>query len=140
MQRYKPFKKKKKKKKNFSLLTNQLCSFPFIVTQKVQNKREGGASCADYGTELERSTGTWWGGTVSESASSWLEKPLVVAVLGGGGVEVLAVVLRVVLMTLLLLVVVLVQLAAGVVACSSLGCLLANSVMLKTNWRQPSLM
>lgn len=133
--------KKKQKKKKFSLLTNQLCSFPFIVTQKVQNKREGGASCADYGTELERSTGTWWGGTVSESASSWLEKPLVVAVLGGGGVEVLAVVVRVVLMTLLLLVVVvLVQLAAGVVACSSLGCLLANSVMLKTNWRQPSLM
>lgn len=122
-------------------MTNQLCSFPFNVTQKVQNKREGGASCADYGTELERSTGTWWGGTVSESASSWLEKPLVVAVLGGGDdVEVLAVVVRVVLMTLLLLVLVLVQLAAGVVACSSLGCLLANSVMLKTNWRQPSLM
>lgn len=36
MQRYKPL---KMKKINFSLLTSQLCSFPFIVTPKVQNKR-----------------------------------------------------------------------------------------------------
>lgn len=50
MQRYKPL---KKLKTNFSLFTNQLCSFPFIVTLKVQNKmREGETSCVDYGTEL----------------------------------------------------------------------------------------
>lgn len=39
MQRYKPLKKKNKK---VSLLTNQLCSFLFIVTWKVQNKKRGG--------------------------------------------------------------------------------------------------
>lgn len=49
-------------------------------------------------------------------------------------------VLVVLLLLLLLVFMVLVQLAAGVVLGSSLGCLLANSVMLKTNWRQPSLM
>lgn len=126
-------------------MTNQLCSFPFIVTQKVRNKRrEGGASCAGYETGLERSTGTWWGGTVSESVSSWVKRLLVVAVLGGGGGAVEVASVGAVLMTLLLLllleVVVLVQLAAGAAASSSLGCLLANSVMLKTNCRQPSLM
>lgn len=116
-------------------MTNQLCSFPFIVTRKVQNKRrEGRTSCAGYGIELERSAGTWWGGTVSVSVSSWLEGLLTVAVLGGG--DRVVVVLVVVLAALPLIV----QLAAGMVVCSSLGCLLANSVMLKTNWRQPSLM
>ena len=140
MQRYKPL---KMKKINFSLLTNQLCNFPFIVTRKVQNKRrEGRTSCLGYGTEFECGTGTWWGGTVSVSASSWLEGLLTVAVLGSGGtggVEVeLGAVLVVVLAALLL--VVLAQLAADVAVCSSLGCLLANSVMLKTNWRQPSFM
>lgn len=85
------------------------------------------------------------------SASSWLEGLLTVAVLGGGGgVVVMAVagaVLVVVLAAaaaaaLLLLVVPVPEhvTAAGVAVCSSLGCLLANSVMLKTNWRQPSLM
>lgn len=140
MQRYKPL-KKKKKRKNFSLLTNQLCSFLFIVTQKVQNKRrEGRTSCVGYGTELVCSMGTWWGGTVSVSASSWLEGLLTVAVLCcGGGVVVVEAVLVVVLAVLVLLVVP-VQLVAGMEVCSSLGCLLANSVMLKTNCRQPSLM
>lgn len=70
------------------------------------------------------------------SASSWLEVLLTVAVLdGGGGVEVGAV-LVVVLAALLLLI----ELVASVAVRSSLGCLLENSVMLKTNWRQPSLM
>lgn len=72
------------------------------------------------------------------SVSSWLEGLLTVAVLGSGVVVVVGAVL-VVLATLLLLLV-LVVLAAGAVVCSSLGCLLANSVMLKTNWRQPTLM
>lgn len=126
-------------------MTNQLCSFPFIVTRKVQNKRrEGGSSCASYGTELACRMGTWWGGTVSVSASSWLEGLLTVAVLDDGGVVVMMMgaLLVVTLSALLLglLVVVPVQLVAGVAFCSSLGCLLANSVMLKTNWRQPSLM
>lgn len=106
------------------------------MTWKVQNKRwEGGTSYAGYGIELERSTGTWWGGTVSVSVSSWQEGLLTVAVLGGsGGGSVKVVVGAVLVLAALLL------LEAGVVLCSSLGCLLANSVMLKTNWRQPSLM
>lgn len=142
MQRYKPL---KMKKINFSLLTNQLCSFPFIVTPKVQNKRrEGRTSCAGYGSELACRTGTWWVGTVSVSDSPWLKGPVTVAVLGGGGVGVeegaVLVVLLLLLVVLLVAFEVLVQLAAGVAFCSSLGCLLANSVMLKTNWRQPSLM
>lgn len=100
MQRYKPL---KMKKINFSLLTNQLCSFPFIVTQKVQNKRrEGGTSCAGYGTELVCSMGTWWGGTVSVSASSWLEGLLTVAVLGGGVVVEVGAVLAMLLLLMLL--------------------------------------
>lgn len=135
MQRYKPL---KMEKINFSLLTNQLCSFPFIVTWKVQNKRrEGGTSCAGYGTEFACSMGTWWGGIVSVSASSWLDGLLTVAVLGGG---VLVEVVLVVALAMLLLEPEPEQLAAGVAVCSSLGCLLANSVMLKTNWRHPSLM
>lgn len=91
-------------------------------------------SCASYRTVLERRTGTWWAGSVWVSASSWLDGLLTAAVLGaGGGVVEEAVPL-----------VALVQLEAGAVAAavggSSFGCLLANSVMLKTNWRQPSLM
>lgn len=77
------------------------------------------------------------------SASSWLEGLLTVAVLDDGGVVVMTGAVLVVTLSALLLgllVVVPVQLAAGVAFCSSLGCLLANSVMLKTNWRQPSLM
>lgn len=140
MQRYKPW---KQKKFNFSLLTNRLCNFPFTVAPKVQNKgrwgrgggRGGGASSSSegYGTELAFRTGTWWGGGGSASASSWLEGLLAVAVLGGGGggggggvaaTEGAELVVE----------------GAGGAACSSLGCLLANSLMLKTNWRQPSLM
>lgn len=76
------------------------------------------------------------------SASSWLEGLLTVAVLGGGVVVEVGAVLVVVLAMLLLLMLLVepVQLAAGVAVGSSLGCLLANSVMLKTNWRHPSLM
>lgn len=69
------------------------------------------------------------------STSSWLEGLLTVAVLGGD----VEVEMGAELTTLLLVWVVLVQLAADMRVCSSLGCFLANSVMLKTNWRQPSL-
>lgn len=150
-------------------MTNQLCSFPFIAAWKVQKNKKpiwerGETSCLCYGTELACSAGTWWGGSVSVSASSWLDGLLTVAVLGVGvgvGVAdvdaVLVVLLRVVVLLLLgeavvavaveveveVAVVLLVeeaQLVAGVAVCSSLGCLLANSATLKTNWRQPSLM
>lgn len=67
------------------------------------------------------------------SASSWLEGLLTVAVLGSGGVEVELGVVLVVVLAALLLVVVLAQLVADVAVGSSLGCLPANSVMLKTN-------
>lgn len=111
----------------------------------------GGTSCLCYGTELACSAGTWWGRSVSVSASSWLEGLLTVAVLGVGVVvaevdAVLVVLLKVVVVVVLLLLgeaVVAVEAAqpvAGAAVCSSLGCLLANSATLKTNWRQPSLM
>ncbi|TNN62625.1 hypothetical protein EYF80_027143 [Liparis tanakae] len=90
-----------------------------------------GSTAGGYGIESERSTGTWWGGTVSMSVSSGLKGLLTVAVLGGCVMMVGGTVLATLLLE---------QLVAGTVVCSSLGCLLANSVMLKTNWRQPSLM
>jgi len=112
-------------------LTNPAVQLSLHCDSEGAKQKEGGFSCAGYGIESERSTGTWWGGTVFVSVSSWLKGLLTVAVLGGCVMMVGGTVLATLLQE---------ELVAGTVVCSSLGCLLANSVMLKTNWRQPSLM
>ena len=92
-----------------------------------------------YGTELQRSTGTWWTTRVCLSAPAWLGGGPTVAV-SGGMVTVVWVVVMALVVVLVHEVVVVLLLLLLMVASSSLGCLPANSVILKTNCRQPSLM